>query len=266
MILFFSDHCPYSRTLLDEIKRRDTNGDVKLVSIETLKASKRPIPSVIHSVPALMILPNKEVLFGRAVFDYLFLPRSGRLDTTTSASTSASASTSTSTPSVLQGQMPLPNDDPFKSDEPHPFTLNTGLSEAFTFLDGPELADGNDAQKNYGWSVLTEKETSLQPTNVTNITNPLNNVTLQGGDALQYNPNVPGVAITSTPGIVGANRAAISDHMSGAVAPMETRRKKEITNMDNLQSEREMAQKNYSFGAPQNYLNGNQLPHPSATR
>jgi hypothetical protein len=80
MILFFSEHCQYCRMLLETIKRHDANKTIKLVSIESLKASGHAVPAKIHSVPALMLLgPSREFMFGKAVFDYLLLPGTGRL-------------------------------------------------------------------------------------------------------------------------------------------------------------------------------------------
>ena len=65
--------------LLDTIKRHDSQGMVKLACVEALRAKKQAIPSQIHSVPALVLLPNKQTLFGKHVFDYLLLPGSGKL-------------------------------------------------------------------------------------------------------------------------------------------------------------------------------------------
>ena len=79
MILFYSDFCPHCRMLLDTIKRHDSKGMVKLACIENLRAKGTPIPSNVHSVPALLLLPSKKILFGKQVFDHLLLPGSGKL-------------------------------------------------------------------------------------------------------------------------------------------------------------------------------------------
>lgn len=65
--------------LLDTIKRHDSQGMVKLACVEGLRAKNQKIPPQIHSVPALVLLPNKQTLFGKHVFDYLLLPGSGKL-------------------------------------------------------------------------------------------------------------------------------------------------------------------------------------------
>lgn len=79
MILFYSEFCPHCRMLLDTVKRHDSQGKVKLACVEHLRAKKQPIPQQIHSVPALLLLPSKQFLFGKTVFDYLLLPGSGKL-------------------------------------------------------------------------------------------------------------------------------------------------------------------------------------------
>jgi hypothetical protein len=64
--------------LLDTIKRHDVDRIIKLVSVEALKQTGK-LPSVIHSVPALMLSDEKRLMFGKNVFDYLLLPGSGVL-------------------------------------------------------------------------------------------------------------------------------------------------------------------------------------------
>ena len=79
MILFYSDFCPHCRMLLDTIKRHDSKGAIKLVSIEALRAQRNAVPPQIHSVPALLLPGTKQFLYGKHVFDYLLLPGSGKL-------------------------------------------------------------------------------------------------------------------------------------------------------------------------------------------
>jgi hypothetical protein len=84
MILIFSDLCPYCRTLLEEVKRRDVDKKVKLLSVDTLRAKGSPLITKIDSVPALMLLDpdgngNHTFIFGKVVFDTLIAPRTGYL-------------------------------------------------------------------------------------------------------------------------------------------------------------------------------------------
>lgn len=65
--------------LLENVNRYDKNKLIKLVPIDELKKQNINIENKIHSVPAFMILPTKELLFGKAVFDYLLLPGRGIL-------------------------------------------------------------------------------------------------------------------------------------------------------------------------------------------
>lgn len=79
MILFYSDYCPHCRMLLDTIERHDSNKMIKVVSIEALRAQGKSVPAQITAVPALVLMPNKSVLIGKNVFDYLLLPGKGKL-------------------------------------------------------------------------------------------------------------------------------------------------------------------------------------------
>tara|TARA_E500000331_G_C17219768_1_gene697538 strand:- start:377 stop:844 length:468 start_codon:yes stop_codon:yes gene_type:complete len=67
------------------------------------------VPSTIHSVPALYFVDTKEVIFGKDVFDYLFLPGRGKLvvsSSSTRTDNNASSSKDTSGPMNL-GDTPL---------------------------------------------------------------------------------------------------------------------------------------------------------------
>ncbi len=169
MILFYSVFCNHSKMLLEHIKRYDKEKVIKLVSIDDLRNKNINIESKIHSVPAFMILPSKELLFGKAVFDYLLLPGRGilcstqstRLDKVVSGendmiplantgngtlgSGSAGTGTGTGTASGASGDS--------SSSEPLAFTLNTAsFSDNFSIIEDEtkELSD-----KNYNWDFIT---------------------------------------------------------------------------------------------------------------
>ena len=73
-ILFWSEHCAYSRMLVDTIRRKDPEGAlVRLVSADGVR-----LPPQITHVPALL-MPDKQLLLGRAAFDSLLLPGRGLL-------------------------------------------------------------------------------------------------------------------------------------------------------------------------------------------
>ena len=153
MILFYSVFCNHCKMLLEHIKRYDKEKIIKLVSIDDLRNQNINIESKIHSVPAFMILPSKEILFGKAVFDHLLLPGRGILCSTQSTRLDKTASgTSGNESDVL---MPLANTGSSVGgeDEPLAFTLNTAsFSDNFSIIenDTQELSD-----KNYNWDFIT---------------------------------------------------------------------------------------------------------------
>jgi hypothetical protein len=138
--------------LLEHLKRYDKEKIIKLVSIDELRSKNMNIESKIHSVPAFMILPSKEILFGKAVFDHLLLPGRGILCSTQSTRLDKSASgsgTGTSDSDVI----PLTNTSSDKEDEPLAFTLNTAsFSDNFSIIEN-DTQELND--KNYNWDFIT---------------------------------------------------------------------------------------------------------------
>ena len=133
MILFYSDLCPYCRTLLDEIKRKDSQKVIKLVSIDWLRANNRQVPKQIHSVPALVLNTNnstgRDVVFGRKVFDMLFLPNTGILTRPSVQTMSATATSTTTTANDERGQ------EHQMSNGPEPFVLDSSMSSTFSAID-----------------------------------------------------------------------------------------------------------------------------------
>jgi len=141
MILFYSEHCPHCRMLLDTIKRHDPDRRVKLVCIETLAR----VPSVIHSVPALMTLPEKKCMFGKAVFDYLLLPGSGKL-------------------LVAQPQQKQAEQNQEGSSDPAAFVLGAGVSDNFSMYE--EHAGDNLGDRVYAWATLQDQSSSVNSQNM----------------------------------------------------------------------------------------------------
>ena len=161
MILFYSVYCNHCKMLLEHLKRYDKEKIIKLVSIDDLRSKNIDIGSKIHSVPAFMILPSKEILFGKAVFDHLLLPGRGILCSTQSTRLDKSATGGSSSDSDVL--MPLANTGSGSGggggggvggeDEPLAFTLNTAsFSDKFSIIenDSQELSD-----KNYNWDFIT---------------------------------------------------------------------------------------------------------------
>jgi hypothetical protein len=186
MILFYSVFCNHSKMLLEHIKRYDKEKVIKLVSIDDLRNRNINIESKIHSVPAFMILPSKELLYGKSVFDYLLLPGRGilcstqstRLDKVVSGEndmiplantgngTLGSGSTGTG-----GGTSGTSSASGVSSDsEPMAFTLNTAsFSDNFSIIED-ETKELND--KNYNWDFITNDNNITD--GIKNIPTPIN--------------------------------------------------------------------------------------------
>jgi len=176
MILFFSVYCNHCKMLLEHIKRYDKEKVIKLVSIDDLRNKNMNIESKIHSVPAFMILPSKELLFGKAVFDHLLLPGRGILCSSQNTRMDKTAGSVSGDNDVI----PLNNTNNggnggnggngsnanSEESEPLAFTLNTAsFSDKFSIIED-ETKELND--KNYNWDFIT---------NDNNITDGIKNIT-----------------------------------------------------------------------------------------
>jgi len=141
--------------LLEHIKRYDKEKIIKLVSIDDLRNKNINIENKIHSVPAFMILPTKELLFGKSVFDHLLLPGRGILcssQNTRIDKTGTGTGAGVASDTVENNIIPLTNIS--ENDEgPLAFTLNaTSFSDNFSIIED-ETKELND--KNYKWDFIT---------------------------------------------------------------------------------------------------------------
>ena len=168
MILFYSVYCNHCKMLLEHIKRYDKEKVIKLVSIDDLRNKNINIESKIHSVPAFMILPSKELLFGKSVFDHLLLPGRGilcstqstRLDKAVSGENDMIPLANTGNGTVGAGSISVGSGSSGgaggtegDSSEPMAFTLNTAsFSDNFSIIED-ESKELND--KNYNWDFIT---------------------------------------------------------------------------------------------------------------
>jgi len=157
MILFYSDSCQHCSVLLDTIKRHDTKKTIKLVCIDTRITS---IKDKISKVPALMFLPSKEIIYGKAVFDYLLLPNRGYLFTNTN---------NTRDKSDLQNQKsslnaPIPLNTQPANDEPIAFSLGTIMSDKFSDINDDNINSLNlSNDRIYGWDLITNDGQNIKP-------------------------------------------------------------------------------------------------------
>jgi hypothetical protein len=155
MILFYSTFCNHCNMLLDNIKRYDKEKKIKLVSMDELLIQNINIQTKIHSVPAIMLLPSKEILFGKAVFDHLLLPGRGVLcggQSTRMEKPSLNGSGSGSGGTDADGNLkPMGNQE--VDGDPSAFALNgPKFSDKYSTIED-ETTDFKD--KNYNWDYIT---------------------------------------------------------------------------------------------------------------
>jgi hypothetical protein len=152
MILFYSIFCNHCKMLLEHIKRYDKDKTIKLVSIDDLRNKNMNIENKIHSVPAFMILPSKELLFGKSVFDYLLLPGRGILCSTQSTRSDRTLPENAGGGDNGDNSIPLVNVTT-NDGEPMAFTLNSSsFSDNFSIIED-ESKELND--KNYKWDFIS---------------------------------------------------------------------------------------------------------------
>jgi len=145
MILFYSETCQHCSVLIDTIKRHDSKKTIKLVCIDKKITYFKDI---IKNVPALMFLPTKEIIYGKAVFDYLIMPNRGYLFT------SKSGRNNKEEPSSISSPIPL-NDNNKKDDEPVAFSLGSVLTDNFSNIDDDNINSTNlSNNKVYKWDFI----------------------------------------------------------------------------------------------------------------
>jgi|SaaInlV_125m_DNA_1040241.scaffolds.fasta_scaffold14651_2 hypothetical protein len=150
MILFYSKHCNHSSMLISNISRYDKDKRIKLVCIDDLLSENIGIEKKIQTVPAFMILPSKELLYGKAVFDHLLLPGRGLLCSEQSTRIEKPASSTTSSDNNLI--QPLNNE--LSDGSPSAFALNGfNFSDNFSAINEGDTSECND--KNYNWDYIT---------------------------------------------------------------------------------------------------------------
>ena len=164
MILFYSDTCQHCAVLLDTIKRHDTKKTIKLVVIDAIV---NKISHKIKAVPALMFMPSKEIIYGKAVFDYLLLPNRGYLFANSNTREKQEVSSSINSPVPLNKQENI--------DEPMSFTLGAISSDNFSNITDDNINSMNiNDDKLYKWGIITDDTNITSTINTTNTTNTTN--------------------------------------------------------------------------------------------
>jgi hypothetical protein len=137
-----------------------------------------------------MILPSKELLFGKSVFDHLLLPGRGilcstqstRLDKNANGGSGGGSNGSNGSNGSDSDVIPLANTKTEDDSEPMAFTLNNAsFSDNFSIIED-ETKESND--KNYKWDFIT---------NDNNITDGIKNLT-----TIDVNTGTPGMTATTT--------------------------------------------------------------------
>ena len=176
MILFYSDTCQHCSVLLDTIKRHDTKKTIKLVVIDAIV---NKISHKIKAVPALMFMPTKEIIYGKAVFDYLLLPNRGYLFTSNSSRDKQETSSISS---------PIPLNIQEKTDEPMAFTLGAISSDNFSDISDDNINSMNiNEDKLYKWGLVNETpdiNNTNTNTNTNNTTNTNTNTNTNDNDKI----------------------------------------------------------------------------------
>jgi hypothetical protein len=153
MILFYSETCQHCSILLETIKRHDTKNSIKLVSVDSII---NKIRHKVKAVPALMFVQTKEIIYGKAVFDYLLLPNRGYLF---SSNSTREKQETASNPSIDIKQSSAA---PPSETEPMAFTLGAVSSDYFSSIDDDNINSMNvkDDQV-YKWCIIEDIEKKL---------------------------------------------------------------------------------------------------------
>jgi hypothetical protein len=145
--------------LIETIKRYNAKNIIKCISIDVLRANGKNLPQI-HSVPALLTLPEKHLIFGKTVFDYLLLPKTGKLMQPTNSNNIKYHDNQNASPSdSLKSSQ---ND----SDEPLSFSMNSNsFSDSFAMIeDDNDISQNGLNDRSYSWSSLNPNEMdSLKP-------------------------------------------------------------------------------------------------------
>jgi len=142
--------------LIESVKKHDTKKNIKLVSIDNIRNKNYDIINKIHSVPALMFLPTKEIIFGKAVFDYLLLPNRGYLFSNL-VNTRDNKDTNNSS---INSPIPINNTEP---SEPMSFTLGSISSEIYSDINDESFnftSTNTNSDKVYKWTIIDENNNS----------------------------------------------------------------------------------------------------------
>jgi hypothetical protein len=103
-----------------------------------------------------MFIPTKEIIYGKAVFDYLLLPNRGYL-----FSNNSTRAVKGTTPEPTSISAPIPINDKNSPDEPSAFSLGSILSDNFSDITDDNINSMNiNNNRIYRWDLLSEDDKS----------------------------------------------------------------------------------------------------------
>lgn len=140
--------------LLDTIEKSDQLKHFKLVCVEVLRAKGEVLPKQVTCVPALLTMPERCLMQGKTVFDYLLLPTTGKLHKLQQQQQHSNT--------VVNGNKPNMAYDIGAGPSPLPFSLG-GFGDNLTDINHEgSTADGVPSSTNYIWTLLSEDSSSSQ--------------------------------------------------------------------------------------------------------
>jgi len=187
--------------LLEHIKRYDNDKTIKLVSIDDIRTTNANISSKIPSVPALMMMPSKEIFFGKQAFDILLLPPRGILCKGTNSTkadkklldtTSHSGMSEKNIVKGVSGLSGETSNNDGSDNEPFCFSLNTSskYSDNFSLIED-ENAINND--RNYKWNIISEENDDVQGSTINNVNNNIINNDMSNDEPSAKKQGLPSI-------------------------------------------------------------------------
>lgn len=138
---------------MDQLGHYGVKKYFKFVNVERLQSKGLSVPSSIMSVPSLMIMPQKDVLTDKKLFDYLLLPNKGlifNLDKMAAPKTEGGAGGGAAQQQQSAGD-----------GEPSAFGFKNNISsDLFSFIEEDEHPNA-DPHKQYNWANLEDRNEIL---------------------------------------------------------------------------------------------------------
>ena len=130
--------------LMNQLDQYGVKKHFKVVNVEKVLSKGLKLPPGVDSVPSLMLMPQKRILTGKPLFDYLLLPNKGLIFMLDKMNVSP------------------PGASPKESAEPTAFGFKSNeSSDLFSFIE--DESQTNDPHKPYNWASIHEEEKIITP-------------------------------------------------------------------------------------------------------